>query len=138
MVTKNMNNVEDIILEKYLDGKIDEYKVIELLETAEESIEKNDKNTEKEKEEIEKRKKRIKLIKKAAIAAAAGAVIAAPIIKKKSDEREISRFKKLAENNRKFMDEVDKLKKNVNFSDPVSTKNFAVEFKKLQKKYGLL
>ena len=47
-------------------------------------------------------------------------------------------LKKIAENSRKFNDEVDKLKKNVNFSDPVSTKNFEVEFKKLQKKYGLL
>ena len=130
----------DLIVEKYLDGKIADEKFIELVEAVSEQDDTSKEDSDKENEEIKKRKKKVMLIKAAAIAAAA-AVIAAPVYVKNKSERELKKLEKDREIFRKFNDKIDKAQKKVNLKDDASVAKFEREAeslrKELRKEFGL-
>ena len=160
-----MNNIEDVIIEKFLDEKIPLDKAVKLLEAAEkkhegpikqtknvinqfnkewedneEYFKKVAKEQEKMNEEFEKRKKQVKLIAKAAIAAAAvgiGVSTAVMIHNGKTAEKEISRMHNVDMKLKKFNDEVDQLMNNVDLKDDGSVEKFKKDIDSLRKKYNL-
>ena len=160
-----MNNIENIIIEKFLDDKISLDKTVELLEAAEKKhegpikqtknrinqfkkewedtdkqIEEAEKRIKEGQEKFEKRKKQIKLIAKAAIAAAAvgiGVSTAVMIHNGKTAEKEISRMNNVDTKLKNFNDEVDRLMNNVDLKDDGSVEKFKKDIDSLRKKYNL-
>ena len=153
-----MNNIENIIIEKFLDDRISLDKTVELLEAAEKKhvgpisqaknqikqfkqdmeetnkkIEDSEKRIKEEQEKFEKRSKQAKKIMKAMAIAGVGiaGLGTAAVIHNGRNTKPIDLEKAM-----KFNDEVDRRLDKVNLSDPESVEKFKKENKELRKKYG--
>lgn len=140
-----MNNIENIIIEKFLDERIPLDKAVELLEAAEKKhvgpisqaknqikqfkqdmeetnkqIEDTEKKIKEEQEKFEKRRKQAKKIMKAAAIAGvgiAGVGAAATIYSSKHADKENDRLHDDAIRLRKFNDEVEKMEMELKVMD---------------------